>query len=286
MEKDAQAEYLSLASRAVSEAARSLVELVYADVTAWELKHGKRSYKRGVSAASQFSLAIERIIGDLLRAHGTGNAWLYRSRKSESFTGDVVSYRDFTAATEAMAALKLLMHRPGTPKFLKAFGASMNLIGNASTYKAMGKLLRAAADFGINSKNTDEHFHLEAPREPLVLREGAIRFSGKKKQGARLIFEDTETTERLSQQVSELNTFLAKHVIKGGLHYGYFRGFNEGNLHQPYNWNKGGRLYSTPAQTNYQQQPSSKRAHRPETKPYLGQAVAPLLRRRRIETGH
>jgi hypothetical protein len=64
-----------------------------------------------------------------------------------------------------------------------------------------------------------------------------------KYKGRSLRFERTALTDRLEQDVKDLNEFLARREIEGGTHRAYRRIFNEGDR-EPYRWDKGGRLYS------------------------------------------
>jgi hypothetical protein len=72
-------------------------------------------------------------------------------------------------------------------------------------------------------------------------------------------FEHTDLSQKLEAEVRELNEFLAKQEFGGGcVHSGYVRIFQNGDAPH-FNWDQGGRLYSTPANTNYQQQSGAKR---------------------------
>ena len=261
MPKQTKANFLSLGSRAVSSAARSLVDELDRRVSAWEAKTNKKTYGRRGKMAAKFRNALERLSGDLLRAAGDDETpWLFRSKKKDSFTGDVVTATDFKAAMDAMVALGLIAHRPGKPRYVEAFGAPFQEQGMASTYSATNKLLALAREFKIHPSNIDEHFRIELPREPLVLRAASLSRGGRKSRGKRILFKPTKDTERLVARLKELNTFLDGGALTGGVHYGYVKIFNEGDLHRPYKWNKGGRLFSMPAEKSYQQLPSSERA--------------------------
>ena len=66
-------------------------------------------------------------------------------------------------------------------------------------------------------------------------------------------FDHTTASLKLQADVFELNEYLAKQSIEGGVHRGYVRIFQNGD-HPAFDWNFGGRLYSQPAgDTNYQQ---------------------------------
>ena len=81
----------------------------------------------------------------------------------------------------------------------------------------------------------------------------------------------TESSQKLEADVRELNEFLARQQIEGGVHQGYIRIFQNGD-EEGFNWNYGGRLYSQPPATNYQQM--SKKA-RLKMK-FNGEAVAEI----------
>ena len=59
------------------------------------------------------------------------------------------------------------------------------------------------------------------------------------------------STRRCEEQLRELNTFLDKHELLGGVHRGFIRVFNNGD-DPHFNWNKGARLYSQ-GEDSYQQ---------------------------------
>ena len=64
-------------------------------------------------------------------------------------------------------------------------------------------------------------------------------------------FEATAKTERMEKQLKELNSFFDRFELRGGVHRGYIRVFNNGD-HAEFDWNMGGRLGSYP-ESNYQQ---------------------------------
>jgi hypothetical protein len=67
-----------------------------------------------------------------------------------------------------------------------------------------------------------------------------------------MTFAHTPTSSQLEADVRELNEFLARQHIDGGVHQGYIRIFQNGDQ-AGFDWNFGGRLYSQPSATNYQQ---------------------------------
>ena len=111
---------------------------------------------------------------------------------------------------------------------------------------ATPKLLRLAEHAGLRVVDIDEHFHPELPRRTLELRSSSTRLGRKKFEGERMDFTPTPQTERLAADVKEINEFFAKFKLGDGVHYGFVRRFNEGDL-EGFKWNKGGRLYGVTA---------------------------------------
>src|SRR6266542_5197101 len=89
---------------------------------------------------------------------------------------------------------------------------------------------------------------------PLQKREANVRngHSRNKVRGNLMDIERTNLSEKLEGEVRELNEFLKRQNIEGGIHHGYVRIFQNGD--QPgFNWDLGGRLYSQPSALSYQQ---------------------------------
>ena len=89
-------------------------------------------------------------------------------------------------------------------------------------------------------------------------------------------FDATAVTERLERQLKELNAFFDGFELRGGIHRGYLRIFNNGD-HPKFNWDMGGRLYSY-GESNYQQMESADRLRmtingEPSAKSTSGQAI-------------
>jgi hypothetical protein len=74
-------------------------------------------------------------------------------------------------------------------------------------------------------------------------------------------FERTPVVEEMETSIHELNESFAKHTLRGGLHQGYIRIFQNGD-DPDFNWNKGGRLYSQPFVESYQVMSAKRRARR------------------------
>jgi hypothetical protein len=253
-------DFASLLSRAASPAAQALIDRVYDEVAAWEFQEGKRTNQRRNATAVPFRNTLERLVGDLLRARAepgsTGR--IYRTMRPEGFTDDVVSYRNFKACVDALSGLKLLDITPGKSRYFAGFGAKITITGKATRLRTTSKLMRYAKAAGVVVAEIDQHFRLEAPRHPLVLKAASVGSGARKVAGLRMDFPTDGTTERLEAQVIALNDFLSGFEIRGGIHYGFVRVFNEGNV-EGFDWNRGGRLYSIGSR-NYQQLSGEERA--------------------------
>jgi hypothetical protein len=57
-------------------------------------------------------------------------------------------------------------------------------------------------------------------------------------------YEHTQATRNTERRLKELNAFLDTCDLRHGVHRGYIRVFNNGD-DPAFNWNMGGRLYST-----------------------------------------
>jgi hypothetical protein len=251
--------YAALLSQARTSSARELIFSIYHHITKHEQKTGNRVRRRRARSGVKFADALERFVGDLLRAKAgtTGPALVYRSVGKSSFANDPVKYDVFIRALEGLKALDLVVHRKGQTRYQKVeFDpgevVSASLPGRAARFWATGKLLRLAADYGIHSGNVGEHFVPEPPKHPLVLRDYATGRGRAREQGRIVKYKSTPETERLEADVRELNEFLGRFNLTGGEHSGYTRVFN--NL----SWKAGGRLYS-PGEHSYQQMPEPER---------------------------
>ena len=108
-------------------------------------------------------------------------------------------------------------------------------------------------------ENALDHFDYGLPKQPLQKRAASTRAAGRKVQGRVMKFEHSELSRKLEADVQELNEYLAKQTFGGGcVHRGYVRIFQNGDASH-FNWDQGGRLYSQPADRNYQQQSGEKR---------------------------
>jgi hypothetical protein len=243
------------------------VDHLQGEAIAWEIAKGERKYARGSKNALSFSDAIARFTGDLLRAKRDAALQdtettdrVYRSLNKVTFTAEPVSFRLFNAARKALVGLGYVEHIGGKTRYLNPFGdRKYTQKGTASRFVASPKLLTLAGAKGIQVEQIDAHFHLEPPAYPLILSAFRTRSAwGHKSPGERLEITHTPVTDALAEQVRTINTFLSHHRIEGGVHFGFVRGFNMGDI-EGFDWKWGGRLYSI-GSTNYQQDPGDKRA--------------------------
>ena len=249
--------YADLHSRARTPAANQLIARIRDDIETLEGKVGSRVRKRREKSGAKFSDAIERFVGDLLRAKAgmSGPVRIYRAVGKTGFEHDPVKYDMFTRVLEGLKALELVGHLKGKTRYRQSgFWADVTvpLSGRAARFWATGKLLGLAEHYGINIGNVGDHFAPEPPRYPLVLKDYATGRGRDRERGRRVNYKHTLKTERLEADVRELNEFLARFELMGGEHYGYTRVFNNRC------WKKGGRLYSI-GEHNYQQMPEPER---------------------------
>ena len=241
--------YASLNSRAMTPAAHALVEGLCSGIEYHEKVTGSRSYRRGGKKLHEFKSAIAAFVADLLRAAGDqdAQAWCFRSMKAETFSGALVSFRAFQRLVDALVEVQYVEHAKGAPKWMRnPFDehTPLNAGGTASRFRATQPLLNLSRLQGIDPQSVDEHFRIELPRHPLILRTASTRGRrGEKIEGRCMPFEPTPTSLRLEEELHRLNCFLDGFTLQGGTHHGYIRLFNLGDL-EDFSWDKGGRLYS------------------------------------------
>jgi hypothetical protein len=251
---NAKERYADLHSRARTPAAHQLIARIRDDLEELERRSHKRVYKRRAKSVAKFFEAVERFVGDLLRAKAgtTAPVRLYHAIGKSSFNQDPVRYDVFSKVLEGLKVLELVGHQKGRTRFRKTeFDpgevVSVTMHGHASRFWARGNLLKLAKHSGIDSTNVDQHFTPEPPKHPLVLRDFASG-RGRDREKGRIIrnYKHTPETERLEADVRELNEFLARFTLTGGTLYGYTRVFNN------HSWKAGGRL-SSGGEYSYQQ---------------------------------
>lgn len=248
------ASYAALNCRAVTDNAHALVSALYERVTTHEKTTGKRKNAR-VKKADAYKKAIEGFVGDLLLAQTRekGGGWVYRSTRRESFTGDAVSYRQFKRLLDSLVDSNLIEMKKGfqpRTKFSDSEGGgSMASRSWAPRFRANQALLKLAEQNGVYPSDAMQHFIKELPKDPLQVRARSVREDGRKVRGALITWRKEfnakvrQRGEKLEAEVKELNEFLDKADIRGGIHRGYVRVFNNGD-DPTFFWSAGGRLYS------------------------------------------
>jgi hypothetical protein len=251
------ATFASLEGRAFTEASHALTEAVNEQV----LHYLARAEATGAAKTNRkkLKLAVAAFLADLLSAP---RGWVYRSLKKEGFTSPV-GRRALIPLQESLRGLGLVEYRPPAHHWTDGFdGSPQALVSKrwASRYRATDKLIALAAKYGISSENVLDHFDYGLPKEPLQKRAASTRDNNRRKvQGKIMKFVPDDLSRKLEADVRELNEYLAKQVFGGGcVHRGYLRIFQNGD-DRHFNWDQGGRLYSQPADTNYQQQDGDKR---------------------------
>ncbi|MGO4511572.1 hypothetical protein AB4Z51_31645 [Bradyrhizobium sp. 2TAF36] len=251
------ATFASLEGYPCTEAAQALTEAVNEQVL-HQLAHAEFG---GEAKANRNKLkpAIAAFLADLLSAEGK---WIYRSLKKDSFTGPGVGARAFLALQQAMRELGLVEHHGGVVSHWVRFDEGGPALANrrrASRYRPTKKLIALAGEHGISLENALDHFDYGLPKQPLQKRAASTRAAGRKIQGQVMKFVHSDLSLKLEADVRELNEFLAKQTFGGGcVHRGYVRMFHNGDA-ADFNWDQGGRLYSQPADRNYQQLSGEKR---------------------------
>ena len=254
------ARYAALDCRAHSDEARALVATVTDLVTAQELAAGRRTNKRKKKLIA-LSSAIERFLADLLLAQTLekSNGYVYRSMRPEGFAECEVSYRVFRDLVDALVDLGLLTTHKGFQNLRQSFdGQRLPMIRKATRFRATQRLLGVCEQHGVRAADFHQHFLIPLPEDPLQRRTASRRnLFGDKIRGRRMRYEATPLTEKLERQLKELNVFFDGFELRGGIHRGYLRVFNNGD-HPKFDWNMGGRLYSY-GEGNYQQLESADR---------------------------
>ena len=246
--------YADLRSRARTPEADKLIALIRDGIELLERRGAKRVRKRRKKSGAKFSEAIERFVGDLLRAKAgtSGPVRIYHPTGKTSFKHDPVKYDLFCKMLEGLKGLELVGHLKGQSRYRKTPFGTVQLPGLGARFWATGTLLTLAGHCGIDSGNVGDHFAPEPPKNPLVLKDYATGRGRNRERGSRVKYEPTSETKRLEADIRELNDFLARFELMGGEHTGYIRVFNNRS------WDKGGRLYSVGEHT-YQQMPEAER---------------------------
>ena len=249
--------YAALLSRAHSDQACALVDAVTKTIAEHEIAGSLRANKRDKKHKT-LRLAVEAFLADLLQAQASQKAkgFVYRPVRPDGFTGQSVSYRTFRSLTNAMVNLGLLECHKGFQVWRDrddTLGPSAPFMQKATRFRATQRLLDVFALHGVHAVDFHQHFLIPLPENPLQLRAELRRnHYGDKIKGKLLRFQHNAKTKELEQQLKRLNEFFDRFELRGGLHRGYLRGFNNGD-HPKFNWDMGGRLYCYGGEFNYQQ---------------------------------
>jgi hypothetical protein len=237
-----------LTRRTETPEAKALVEAVVAVLEDYEARQGTRKRKRDDDAQRGLERAVEAFLGDLyLGARKAKGGWVYRSRHTNSFTGEEVSARNFKAVVDTMEPLGLIEVVKGfnAPKIVQweGFPDSQYQQGKAARYRATQTLLDLGTRIGVEVNKAGHHFQEPKPTELVILKDSS-HWEGKDKiPGKPINFLRTPQVERIEDEVRFINTFLDSVDIQGGIHRGFYTVYNMGNA-PGFAWNKGGRLYS------------------------------------------
>jgi hypothetical protein len=159
----------TLEAKASSECADGLVARLVKDLTAWETASGRRTNIRR-KGLEQLKGAIAAFLADLLhgRNHPEADGWVYRPLAKGSFSGQVVSSRDFKSIRDAWVACALLEHKPGYTETVEFDpGDPIRKGGKAARFRAVPKLLQVCAEHGVTPQTVGEHFRYPPPEHPL-----------------------------------------------------------------------------------------------------------------------
>jgi len=112
-----------LRSRGCTPAAHHLIARISDDIEELEQKTRSRVRKRRARSGTKFFHALDRFVGDLLRAKAetTGPARIYRAVGKDMFKHDPVKYDVFMGVLEGLKALELVEHRKGRTSIAALF---------------------------------------------------------------------------------------------------------------------------------------------------------------------
>ena len=252
VEQLSNARYASLTSRAVTDAARGIIDRLMEDLERREEYRKSRKNKRSKKAAFAVRRTMEGFVGDLLRARRDVNCWgwVYRSLKANSFSGESVSYRNFQLVLQSLG--DFIEHKIGFQERFDGFdpgSPSLPLRGKSSRFRAAPHFIDYCREHGVEVSEINEHFIEDLPQKPLVLKSGSTRAPwGTKVRGRTMKFERAGKAHDREEQVRSLNEYLDRFDLRGGSHRGYVRIFNQGD-DPGFDWNKGGRLYTSQVAT-------------------------------------
>jgi hypothetical protein len=225
-EKLLTASYATLRAHPTSEQAKALVAKLSSMVEEHTIQTGLRERKRR-STAGKLEYATGAFLADLLRPLDAEepNGWVYRSLNNASFTGPV-GRRVFDQLLAGLKGLALLEQVSGHK-------VSDKPGEYAARFRATQELLKFCTEQGVPPTSVFDHFEFEydLPKHPVQLRKRKLKTSYRTKElvGEAMEFERTPVVKGMEHAISELNEFFAKHTLRGGLHQGYIRIFQNGD---------------------------------------------------------
>jgi hypothetical protein len=242
------ASYAALRAHPTTDQAKALVAKLASMVEEHTITAGLRERKRR-GTANRLHYATGAFLADLLRPlePEEPNGWVYRSLKKTSFTGKPVGRRAFEQLIKGLKGLALLEHVPGHK-------VSDEPGEYAARFRATPALLKLCADNDVPTNSVLDHFEFEydLPKYPVQLRARKLKnWYGKGELVGKTIEFDRTAIGGMENAILDLNEFFAKQTLRGGVHQGYIRIFQNGD-DRDFDWDKGGRFYSQPFTESYQ----------------------------------
>jgi hypothetical protein len=146
--------YAELRSRSRTPAATELIARVCTDIEQNEQKTGSRVRQRRDRSSAKFTEALERLVGDLLRARSGTNTTgrIFRAVGKTSFRDAPVKYDMFMSVLDGLKAFGLVGHRKGQTRSRDAGfgfratipGRAASLLGHRDARVLLGRLRRAS----------------------------------------------------------------------------------------------------------------------------------------------
>jgi hypothetical protein len=247
------ARWLALSAYAVSPGALALVADMTAQVAAHEERATTRGNRRRKSGTARLQQAVGAIIAGLLRCWARPEPRaVFRSRKTDDFTGGPVAARQYLAACDALFALGLV-YRSGNIRY--GLGMSFGeddpdvFAGKAPRLWPTQALLAAAAWRGVAPTTLFEDFKDTYPAKPPAVPQPIQLFALKRprrsEKAAIPIRRGDSDAAKMLEEVNGYNAWIAEHKIGGCLPPRLKRVFTA-------SWDLHGRWYAVGSEGNYQ----------------------------------
>jgi len=226
------ARMMGLRTRACTPFSESLANSVQLTIISAE----SRKRARRADDKESFNLAVDLVLGDLLKAYVRESQWAFRATGKSNFVGEPFGYKTWLSIVPILTNLGYIEYRKGSNR-MSPFGDGY-VKGSASRFKASDKLIALAKSHGVSVESINDHYATQLPKELLLLKATKRGKVG----GASMPVMSNQTTEALRLQVNKINQYLSEQNLSGGDFDGYRRTFNNGDAER-FNWNLGGRLY-------------------------------------------